>query len=985
MGAVASAVVKRFLCRLALTFAVCLFFLDTNAQSVLLADIDESEELTFNEYSELTGGKSQLFFIGSTFWNSEGKNKELWTTRTTVENTDETVMLKRFVTLSHLTIVGTRLYFVADDGVSGPELWKSDGTAAGTVMIKDIRPGSTGSEPDRLTNVRGTLYFSANNGTSGRELWKSNGSLGGTVLVRDILPKGGNGNPTNLTDVNGTLFFAANDGTNGIELWKSDGTADGTMMVKDIRPGTRVNISPDNLVNVYGTLFFVAADATGGRELWKSDGATEGTIRVKDILPGTSPSRISNTTAVYKTGFFSATDGVHGQELWKSDGTEAGTVMVKDMTPGPKGSQGTGGWDPPMANFTNISGTLFFTAFYNGFYYMWKSNGTAQGTIPLQPARGPGISDPWPRFTLMNDRIYYFNGDENEYDPFGFWSMDRNGTDHQRIVSFEQEDAYNPYYPDMAVVGNTFYISGRPDYLHGFKLVKTDGTPEGTTWLDIKTTTEGSDPNEFTHFNGRLFFRAKHSWYQQHDLWVTDGTPAGTTLFSSYDEEVDQLVLLGNNIYASALSRFGIYKTDLITGNTALILEDYDSDPIDFITALNGALLFSNGNGELWKTDGTTAGTVQLKDFHQISAMNVLNGKLIFKVLHEDYAEELWISNGTVSGTAKLKTFSSGRTNRSAHYPTVIIGNTLYFVANDGIHSNEVWKTDGTASGTLMVTDLNTQETWGLNYEDDIRNVSAFRDTLYISARGDDGKWALYKSNGTSSGTMKVTNINPIVYSIVYGDELLLFTLEDGEADSFSETDLWATDGTAAGTRLVYDLNSWNFTFSHEVVNDILYFSTREGGDLWRTNGTACGTFKVDIGSREASPIESIGSTLIIGSYDQQAGNEPHAYNTADAPASPCGDAVARLSGTSDQTSTNRKLLTSYPNPFNNDFAFRLEGKDDDLAQLRFFTLYGKPVEEIGEVKANTDYRIGQSWRPGVYILQVIQRGVARRYIVVKE
>ncbi len=74
-----------------------------------------------------------------------------------------------------LTNVGNTLYFVADDGVAGLELWTSDGTSAGTVRVKDI--ASVGSSsPTALTDVSGMLYFVANDGTSGIELWRSNGN-----------------------------------------------------------------------------------------------------------------------------------------------------------------------------------------------------------------------------------------------------------------------------------------------------------------------------------------------------------------------------------------------------------------------------------------------------------------------------------------------------------------------------------------------------------------------------------------------------------------------------------------------------------------------------------------------------------------------------------------------------------------------------------------------------------------------------------------
>ena len=119
---------------------------------------------------------------------------------------------------SGLTAVDRTLFFHADDGTNGREFWQSDGTAAGTVLVKDINPGAGDSAPYELTTVNGTLFFRADDGTTGEELWTSDGTTAGTVLVKDIHPAG-DSSPHNLTNVNGTLFFAADDGTTGIELW----------------------------------------------------------------------------------------------------------------------------------------------------------------------------------------------------------------------------------------------------------------------------------------------------------------------------------------------------------------------------------------------------------------------------------------------------------------------------------------------------------------------------------------------------------------------------------------------------------------------------------------------------------------------------------------------------------------------------------------------------------------------------------------------
>ena len=216
---------------------------------------------------------------------------------------------------AYLTNVNGTLYFRANDGTTGYELWKSDGTEGGTVPVKDIYAGSGTSSPQNLTNVNGTLYFTAVSGTTGYELWKSDGTEAGTVLVRDIYAGGSSSSPANLTNVNGTLYFTAVSGTTGRELWKSDGTEAGTVLVKDIYAGIGSS-TPENLTNVNGTLCFTALSSGQGTELWKSDGTAAGTVLVKDIHPGSSSSGTQYLTPCGSTLFFSANDGVYGSALW---------------------------------------------------------------------------------------------------------------------------------------------------------------------------------------------------------------------------------------------------------------------------------------------------------------------------------------------------------------------------------------------------------------------------------------------------------------------------------------------------------------------------------------------------------------------------------------------------------------------------------------------------------------------------------------------
>lgn len=264
------------------------------------------------------------------------------------------------------------LFFVAYDTSSGTELWKSDGTPAGTVLVKDIYPGSAGSVPKFLINANGTLYFTASDGPSYTDthLWKSDGTAAGTV----IMP--GAQYATPLADVNGVLFFSNSDTAHGNELWKTDGTSTGTVLVKDMTPGTESSFFGDceyaHQCAVVNNTFFFEANANGyGGELWKSDGTDAGTVLVKDINPGANTSFIDEVTNVNGTLFFIADDGSHGFELWQSDGTTAGTALTTDFTPG---ITGTGYY-----GLTGVNGALFFSVddVTHG-WELWKLVATTQ-------------------------------------------------------------------------------------------------------------------------------------------------------------------------------------------------------------------------------------------------------------------------------------------------------------------------------------------------------------------------------------------------------------------------------------------------------------------------------------------------------------------------------------------------------------------------------------------------------------------------------
>ncbi len=370
------------------------------------------------------------------------------------------------------------IYFAA--GTSGNrELWKTNGTAAGTGLVKDINPGAVPSYPHGFRVHNGTLYFVADHATYGTELWKSDGTAAGTVLVKDIYPGAGSSNPTPLTMLGGQLFFGANDGTHGTEFWKTNGTAAGTVLVKDINPGP-VGSGPGGFTSFNGKLYFGAGESENGYEPWVSDGTAAGTLLLEDLNPyyvyepepygGPASSAPGNFQVVNGDLYFQAAilpdynpnDGAaaHASEyempqtvaaLYAVRGATGKLTQVFVSQPAREGISAS------ISSLTNVNGTLYFTTYSS-----------------------------WPTIT-PNNKLYASDG-----------TTTRLLKDFARS-RWVQPSELTPYN------GVVYFVAD--DGVSGSEIWKTDGTVAGTGKLiEAVPGPNGTDPSYLFTFGNSLYF-----------------------------------------------------------------------------------------------------------------------------------------------------------------------------------------------------------------------------------------------------------------------------------------------------------------------------------------------------------------------------------------------------------------------------------------------------------------------------------------------
>lgn len=778
-----------------------------------------------------------------------------------------------------LTVAGETLYFSARSSSLGYELWKCETPSSVPEVVKDIAPGTTDSGPEQLTAIGDLLYFSAgdqyayNWDNRDRELWKSDGTEAGTVQVTDIAPGSGTSDPVAMTEFNGELYFRARSSGYNFELWKADG-AGAYSQVKEINPGSNGSY-PSNFTKVGDRLFFNANNGTSGNELWVTDGTSEGTTQVGDLLPGSLSSSPEGLTSFNGLLYFSATDGEmnQGRELWRSDGTEAGTMMIGDLWPGLRESGYANSSYPE--EIIPFEGKLLLVARNANGGELWSSDGTRAGTMPLKdinlsPTFSIDESEPEHSYVLENGGnddndlivvsgdLAYFGADDGIH-GWELWASDGSAAG-TRLVRDIAEGSYSSYPRELTDLGGLLVFSAddrgvgglraEPEDVpvpgHGRELWRSDGTAAGTFLLKDLQPGEGTSfPSSLTLSGGSIFFsadvRAANSGsaneseatevegHYGRELWKTDGTEAGTVLVkdiapygdSSYPSELadaDGTLFFRAKDYAD---NFELWKSDGTEAGTVLVKDiqagSSGSHP-GYITSVSGSVFFTADDGirgwELWRSDGTEAGTHLVADIEPGNngsypeSFTEWNGALYFTadtrqgpgssepesgaLLPPGTGRELWTSDGTPEGTLLVKDIRlgvdlSGYPIGSYPYHLTVAAGHLFFVANDGVHGEELWKSDGTESGTVLVRDILP----GIG-KACVRFLEEHQGMLVFSANDGVSGTEAWISDGTNAGTIPAEDLMPGFG----GSSPIDFTVFKGQLL------YWA--GTGQGTSLRY-------------------------------------------------------------------------------------------------------------------------------------------------------------------------------------
>jgi ELWxxDGT repeat protein len=867
-------------------------------QQVSLVKDFNNVPTTFGHNPEAGGVVFNGKFIYAASSNSSGV--EPWATDGTL---DGTILLSdiRFGVGSSdpedFAITPNGVVFMANNIILGKELWITDGTPEGTLLLKDIYPGNTNGSPTGMVSYNDNVYFVAfhpdtdgsalwvtdgtEDGTQlfadlasdgnlgfgetavwngklfmtlnipgiGTEPWVTDGTFEGTIQLMDIAVGSDGSGPSKYTSFGDKLVFSAFNSSIGNEPYTTDGTPEGTAILKNINPGSG-NSQIDSFEELNGELLFSAQSDTG-RQVWKTDGSEEGTVQVSSI--NSNSTLVSELTRIDDKVYFRSNSDDVGRELFVTDGTPEGTTNVTDINPGAAGSV--------VEHLAVLDGKLFFRAEEDGAgEELWIYDPLTEELSTIDLQSGAGSSSPY-FFQPLGDKLFFAAYDGVGYEP--------HITDGTEDGTFALAD----FNPDDSGLLTLFFVE-----LNGLALFEglmnpsinqlavTDGTLDGTALLTTFQSEENSYIRHVTVFDDQLFMRADDG-VNGLELWASDGTTEGTELHTDVNPgagnaNIIRMDATDDYLIFEAFSQgegSQLYSLGIGEENASLTLDVWPEgiEDVEYITKVGNEVFFRakdfSGFGstpDIWKTDGTTEGTVKVKDF-PIYGPNPDDfaegsGKLWFFAGEYGTSSDwgLYTSDGTSEGTYQVKYFNLQEDYYHSYNVTGYNGGILFTIFLDGI-GNELYFSDGTEEGTYLVKNI-----WPGSGNTYTYNFVEVDGIAYFIANSPDGGTELWRTDASEEGTYQVTDLAEGEANGAY--DLINFKNTIGEvngnlifggSEADNEFEVYISDGTAEGTMLLADINPFGSSNPHSFfqAEDYVYFEAFHpafGYELWRTNGT---------------------------------------------------------------------------------------------------------------------------------------------------
>jgi ELWxxDGT repeat protein len=416
------------------------------------------------------------------------------------------------------------------------------------------------------------------------------------------------------------------------------GAEPGARLVKDINPSG--GSDPRLMTRVGSVAFFTASDGSHGRELWRTDGTTRGTRLVKDLRTGLAGSTPTSLARVGKQLFFTADDGVHGRELWVSDGTRAGTRMVRDLTPGRKGSGDL--------VIVDLGGRAVFS---QGSRDLWRSDGSASGTLLLRRFGGLDLAD-----TARLRKALYFPADG------AIWRTDGTAPGTRSVVAVGTPPASG-----LTTFKSRLYFSdfGFPTAVP--RLWWSDGTADGT-----RRSAGVYAPTDLTVLDGALYFDAATSRTGHPRLFRSDGSIAGTVPVQPRVRPLRGMVKAVGRLWSTASSQALPWRDELwVSDGSAAGTSRAYGGSADWFTSDDAPLALVGKSGRTWFAAGPGA---KVGDTWTLTD------------------HELWSSDGTEGGTVQVTDINAS--GSSDPRGLLSLGQAILFGASDGAVGRELWAVD---------------------------------------------------------------------------------------------------------------------------------------------------------------------------------------------------------------------------------------------------------------------------------------------------